>query len=344
MDADTVMSENFLERRASPTSTTTPDLDAVGGVFFGDQAPGLLATAAAQRVPALRTRHLPAHERVFVLTGTASLFRADALQAVAAEPRARAARRTSGHVYDTLSAHRGQRAHPGDEDARRPHGVARGSAGSCTELMPTRRDLWHQRQRWQRGALGEHRHVRRHVGDRAVLDPADRHRLRGARARSPTSLVMVLSFIAFGMLTAGRVLVACSACSSPSSGSSTVWDGGWRARLLAAPLVIELAYDWFLQMVYVKSLLDIALGRSEALEPRALRRDGAGVTGWLTPRDARAAVVRIARRLRRLQHAGLRRPVAGQAVAPSPPVGTRAWRPEVSRRRGGGRRPRCPAR
>ena len=35
------------------------------------------------------------------------------------------------------------------------------------------------------------------------------------------------------------------------------------ARLLAAPLLIELVYAIFLQLVYVKSLVDIALGRSK---------------------------------------------------------------------------------
>ena len=43
----------------------------------------------------------------------------------------------------------------------------------------------------------------------------------------------------------------------------TVWEGGWRARLVAAPLLIELGYAIFLQAVYVKSLLDVATGRSK---------------------------------------------------------------------------------
>ena len=41
----------------------------------------------------------------------------------------------------------------------------------------------------------------------------------------------------------------------------TVWPAGWRGRLLALPLVIEIAYDLVLQAVYVKSLFDIATGR-----------------------------------------------------------------------------------
>ena len=41
----------------------------------------------------------------------------------------------------------------------------------------------------------------------------------------------------------------------------TVWAVGRRGRLLALPLVIELAFDVFLQVVYVASLLSIATGR-----------------------------------------------------------------------------------
>ena len=42
----------------------------------------------------------------------------------------------------------------------------------------------------------------------------------------------------------------------------TVWAVGWRGRLLAAPLVIEIGYDLVLQAVFVKSLIDIATGRA----------------------------------------------------------------------------------
>ena len=44
----------------------------------------------------------------------------------------------------------------------------------------------------------------------------------------------------------------------------TAWPAGWRARLLAPPLVIEIAYDLVLQAVYLKSLFDIATGRTQA--------------------------------------------------------------------------------
>ena len=42
MDADTVMVDDFLERAAMEFDAL-PDLDAVGGVFVGDDSPGLLS-------------------------------------------------------------------------------------------------------------------------------------------------------------------------------------------------------------------------------------------------------------------------------------------------------------
>ena len=42
----------------------------------------------------------------------------------------------------------------------------------------------------------------------------------------------------------------------------TVWREGWAARWLAVLVLPELFYDLFLQGVFVRSLLDIALRRS----------------------------------------------------------------------------------
>jgi cellulose synthase/poly-beta-1,6-N-acetylglucosamine synthase-like glycosyltransferase len=256
MDADTVMSENFLEIAAHHLETT-PDLDAVGGVFFGDQGPGLLRQL--QRNEYVRySRDISRHyERVFVLTGTASLFRSDALLAVA-QSRGHVLPGTPGHVYDTLSL---------TEDneltlAMKTLGARLVSPRECrvvTELMPTRRDLWRQRQRWQRGAL-------ENIGMYGVTSASARYWIQqigigyGVLALNAYFLVMALSVIALRelpLVVFWFVLGIVFAIERVV----TVWEGGWRARLLAAPLVIELAYDWFLQMVYVKSLLDIVLGR-----------------------------------------------------------------------------------
>ena len=41
----------------------------------------------------------------------------------------------------------------------------------------------------------------------------------------------------------------------------SVWGGGLRARLLALTLFPELIFDVFLDLVYVKGIIDITLGR-----------------------------------------------------------------------------------
>jgi hypothetical protein len=42
----------------------------------------------------------------------------------------------------------------------------------------------------------------------------------------------------------------------------SVWHGGWKARILAALLFPELAYDLFLDVVYVKGIFDITFARN----------------------------------------------------------------------------------
>ena len=41
----------------------------------------------------------------------------------------------------------------------------------------------------------------------------------------------------------------------------TVWKGGWRARVLALTLFPELFFDMVLNIVFVKGIIDISLGR-----------------------------------------------------------------------------------
>ena len=41
----------------------------------------------------------------------------------------------------------------------------------------------------------------------------------------------------------------------------TVWRGGWRARLLALTVIPELMFDMFLNVVYVKGIIDMSAGR-----------------------------------------------------------------------------------
>jgi len=57
----------------------------------------------------------------------------------------------------------------------------------------------------------------------------------------------------------------------------TVWKGGWRARLLAVTVLPELCFDMFLNVVYVKGIVDITLGRQAHWEHASMQvRTGEG--------------------------------------------------------------------
>jgi biofilm PGA synthesis N-glycosyltransferase PgaC len=136
--------------------------------------------------------------------------------------------------------------------------------------MPTWSALWRQRKRWHRGAL-------ENIGAYGLTRATLRYWLQqlgigyGTIALNVYLLVMLITLLAadsFELVwfwtAIGLIFVV--------ERVVTVWPIGWRGRALAFPLVIELAYDLVLQAVYVKSLIDIATGRS---------------AGWnYVPRDA----------------------------------------------------------
>jgi cellulose synthase/poly-beta-1,6-N-acetylglucosamine synthase-like glycosyltransferase len=258
MDADTIIASDFIER-ATAEFEALPGLDAVGGVFYGDNAPGLLAQL--QRNEYLRyARDISRRAgNPFVLTGTASMFRSEALAAVA-DRRGSVLPGTAGQVYDTYSL---------TEDneltlALKTLGAQLVSPRACrvrTELMPTWRDLWHQRQRWQRGAL-------ENIGMYGLTAATSRYWAQqlglgyGVLAIVSAISLAVLSYLNFGIFTAVLFWLLIGVLFAVER-IATAWKGGWRARLVALPLVIELAYAMFLQAVYLNSVFDIATGRSK---------------------------------------------------------------------------------
>ncbi|MGN8246279.1 glycosyltransferase family 2 protein [Cellulomonas soli] len=256
MDADTALDAGFL---ATAVARMTSDraLMAVGGLFYGEDGAGLLGQF--QRNEYLRyAREMRRRDgRVLVLTGTASLFRPAALRAVA-DSRGTRLPGTPGDVYDTAAL---------TEDneltlALKSLGALMTSPPQCTvvtEVMPTWRTLWAQRLRWQRGAL-------ENLGAYGVTPRTLRYWAQqlgigyGVIALGSYFLLLTLALLSSdqwiwfpfwiglgGLFTLERVV--------------TVWRGGWRARLLAATLLPELVFDAFLDIVYVKGVLDICLGR-----------------------------------------------------------------------------------
>lgn len=101
MDADTVLDEGFL---AIGIQRFTSDraLMSVGGLFFGETGHGLLGQLQRNEYIRYSREIRRRRGRVFVLTGTASMFRPRALRAVA-ESRGRVLPGIKGDVYDTAA-------------------------------------------------------------------------------------------------------------------------------------------------------------------------------------------------------------------------------------------------
>lgn len=256
MDADTVLSERFLEV-ADRRFTADRALMALGGVFTGEPGHGLLGVF--QRNEYLRYGRTVARRRglVDVLTGTSTLFRPLALRTVA-QSRGHALPGRPGDVYDTSAL---------TEDneitiALKTMGALMVSPSDCTvvtELMDTWADLWRQRLRWQRGAV-------ENIGAYGLNRATFRYWVQqlgigyGTVALTAYLACMVIligasdTWVWFPFwLGVGSVFAM--------ERVVTAWSAGWTGRVVALALVPELLYDLFLDAVYVYGLVQITLAR-----------------------------------------------------------------------------------
>ena len=256
MDADSVIVPEFLET-AMGRLEADPDLIAVGGVFYGEDGNGLVGQLQRNEFTRYQRYISRRHGKVFVLTGTASLFRAYALKAVA-DSRGSLIPGEPGRVYDTLAM---------TEDnemtlALKSLGAKMVSPMQCrviTEVMPDWKALWRQRMRWERGAL-------ENIGAYGLTRATLLYWLQqigigyGTLALNAYLLLMTITLLAADSLQFAWFWVAVGSIFVIER-IVTVWPIGWRGRALAAPLFIEIAYDLMLQIIFIKSLIDIAIGR-----------------------------------------------------------------------------------
>lgn len=256
MDADTVLDDGFLES-AVRRFTADRALMALGGLFYGEEGEGLLGQFQRNEYIRYARDIRRRRGRLFVLTGTASLFRPRGLRTVA-ESRGRRLPGTTGDVYDTSAL---------TEDneltiALKSLGGLMISPADCTvvtEVMPTWRALWAQRLRWQRGAL-------ENLGAYGVTPQTFRY-----WAQQLGIGYGVVALVAYLFLCLVTMLSVAQWVWFPfwlGLGSLfmvervvTVWRGGWRARMLALTLLPELFFATFLCVVFVKGAVDISLGR-----------------------------------------------------------------------------------
>jgi cellulose synthase/poly-beta-1,6-N-acetylglucosamine synthase-like glycosyltransferase len=255
MDADTTLDDGFLEA-ARRRMEDDRALMAVGGLFYGEEGHGILGQFQRNEYTRYAREMKRRRGRVYVLTGTASLFRPRALRTVASH-RGGLLPGVHDDVYDTLAL---------TEDneltlALKCLGGLMISPAQCTvvtEVMPTWRALWAQRLRWQRGAL-------ENLGEYGVLPQTFRYWAQqlgigyGVLALTSYLVLMVLMVISLDSWVWFPFWLGLGVVFSIER-MITVWKGGWRARILSATLFPELFYAMFLNVVYVKGVLDITLG------------------------------------------------------------------------------------
>lgn len=257
MDADSQIGDDFL-RTAMRRFENDRALMSVGGLFSGEEGHGMLGQFQRNEYFRYQREIQRRDGRVFVLTGTASVFRASALRAVA-EARGAQLPGLRGEVYDTFAL---------TEDneltiAIKSLGGLTISPRECTvvtELMPSWRMLWAQRLRWQRGAL-------ENLGTYGVTPQTLRYWSQqigigyGVLALFSYFLLLGLMFVAmdtwvwFPFWLGIGVLFAIER-------TVTVWRGGWRARFVAMLVFPELVYDCFLNLAFLRGVFEIAFGRS----------------------------------------------------------------------------------
>lgn len=256
MDADTRLKPKFLEVAAKKFEEDR-GLSAIGGLFFGEPGHGLLGQIQRNEFFRYQREINRRKGRIFVLTGTASIFRSTALATLASN-RGKLVPGKSGDVYDTSAL---------TEDneitiALKSLGALMTSPEECqveTELMPTLAQLWRQRLRWQRGAL-------ENIGAYGITSTTTKY----------WSQQLGIAYSTFA-LYAYFLLIAIQIFASPkwiwypfwivagivfiTERVVTVWEGGWRARFLAFWLIPELLYDSFLDVVFIKGAADIVFHR-----------------------------------------------------------------------------------
>jgi len=256
MDADTQLAEGWIET-AVRTLEKDSAIGACGAVFYGEERPGLLEQLQRNEYVRYARDIDRKNGRAMVLTGTGTLFRVLTLTELR-EARSVRIPGKYGDVYDTAAL---------TEDneitlALKTLGWKCASPKECrvvTELMPTWRDLWNQRLRWQRGALEN----LRAYGPTKVTLPYFFQQFMlglGAFALGLYLLAMVAS-VFMGMGITFQPFWAGVGLLFVAERVITVWKAGLLGISIAAVLLIEMVFDGFLMAVYVKSIVDIATRR-----------------------------------------------------------------------------------
>lgn len=255
-DADTVLLYGFVV--AALESLSQPNVGAVGGIFYGEPGKGLLGQVQRNEFARYAREIYRRKGRAHVLTGTATMIPVRVLREIRSESDGGVIPGPPGY-YSTASL---------TEDdfltkAVRTLGYTTMSPRGCeveTEVMGTVRELWHQRIRWQRGAL---QNIRAFGLTRVTAPYAARQALTGIMGAFFLLFLVLTTYSAIKIgfhtnalwLTIGGVFVTERVVTARSQGK--------RGVLLALLMIPETLFDLFMNIVYFSSLARLLTGRAE---------------------------------------------------------------------------------
>ena len=268
MDADSLLDPPFLA--AAKRALTAPDgtrrarggqrLGGVGGTFLGGPGGGLVGVFQRNEYARYARDVRRLQGRALVLTGTASVFPMGVLREVARA-------RREGRLPDKSGAGAVYDVHVLTEDnelslALMHLGYGILAPGECTletEVMETWGDLARQRSRWKRGAL---ENIVDYGLTRVTAPYWGRQLLSLLGVLATAAYVASLGVTAFLGWHVQPFWLAVSLVFVLER-VVTVRRRGWQQMLLAAPLVIEMVYDLFLQVVQAQAFYQVALRREK---------------------------------------------------------------------------------
>jgi biofilm PGA synthesis N-glycosyltransferase PgaC len=268
MDADSLLDPAFLKAARGaleePQGSRRPRggerLGGIGGTFLGGPGGGLVGMFQRNEYARYARDVRRLQGRALVLTGTASVFPVRVLRHVARA-------RREGLLPDKSGAGAVYDVHVLTEDNELSLALMHLGYGilaprECTletEVMETWGDLARQRSRWKRGALEN------------IADYGFTRVTAPYWGRQLLSLLGVLATAAY----VGSLVISAFVGWHPHpfwlAGSLvfvlervvTVRHRGWSQMLLAAPLVIEMVYDLFLQVVQARAFYQVVLRREK---------------------------------------------------------------------------------
>ena len=263
LDADSALDPQFVEAASARLGTPVRGrhgsrIGGVGGTFRGGRGGGFVGMLQRNEYARYARDVRRLRGKVLVLTGTAALFQVAVLRKVV---EARASGRLPGgeaRVYDT---------HVLTEDneltlALLHLGYSIVSPREClleTEVMTNWRDLWLQRLRWKRGAL-------ENLGDYGFTAVTARYWGRqllthfGVLVTAVYLATIVFSLVSQGQLHLHPVWMAVTVVFMAERVISVRERGPWQ-MLFASVLVVEMAFDFFLQATQAKAFWDTVTHR-----------------------------------------------------------------------------------